>query len=505
MKRLSCSDLRRIGDLKFKSQKIQAAIALKLGIPKSTVGDALRDIAHACCSTPWDELRELPDAELLARIRPDSVSKKLQPDFQLLVERKMNSDLTLDQVMQQYYYKQPLPAGMDYYSPATVYKMVNDWTEANLGRKAVADIPPTAPGEVLEIGFISAPLCWSDDCLRSHRWHIFVACLSFSGLIYAYAFPNKKADSWLQGITNALRFIGGCPMSLWIDNAGAPVTRGDRHEDDLSLPLRHLCRHYGMLIDTRPPRTPKTGSIAETPCCQVRRILRARYENAPLKVKSEAELNQKILHDVEQFNRRPFTDSEVSSSRRCLFELKEQQALQALPQQHYEPGSWTYAIASSAYYCRVKGQLYMVPNHLAGQRLPIRVTNEHVEFYDPKTGGQAAVWDRDYSPELARHERIEFMTEADRAYGRGKEGVQARFKVKGFESDALLNIIARLYDAPQFTAMLKVSKTKALERMCLKYGEEQTCRYCLEAEAQGYFMDFAFIRRLIKNSSSGKN
>ena len=70
------------------------------------------------------------------------------------------------------------------------------------------------------------------DPVSGEIWegHLFVAVLGYSNLIYAEAFRDETAASWVSGVCNSLHFYGGAPRILVPDNP--------KSVDHQTLPLR---------------------------------------------------------------------------------------------------------------------------------------------------------------------------------------------------------------------------------------------------------------------------
>lgn len=79
----------------------------------------------------------------------------------------------------------------------------------------------------MEIDYSGDLLPWIDEHGEINKAHIFLACLPYSGYLFAYATAGEKTARWVEGVIAAFDFCGGCPKVLVADNAKALSSNGE--------------------------------------------------------------------------------------------------------------------------------------------------------------------------------------------------------------------------------------------------------------------------------------
>lgn len=93
---------------------------------------------------------------------------------------------------------------------------------------------------------------------------VFVACMPFSGKIYAEGFMGMESECWLTAHVHALDFFGGAPEELVPDNCKTAVTSHARGKDPmLNRSYSDLAAHYGCAITPARVRRPKDKANVE--------------------------------------------------------------------------------------------------------------------------------------------------------------------------------------------------------------------------------------------------
>jgi transposase len=90
---------------------------------------------------------------------------------------------------------------------------------------------------------------------------IFVACLPFSGLIYAEATWTQRVEDWLSSHVRAFTAIGGVAAALMPDNLKSGVTRATFFDPVLNASDYERARHDGTAVLPARPRKPR-GALA---------------------------------------------------------------------------------------------------------------------------------------------------------------------------------------------------------------------------------------------------
>lgn len=93
--------------------------------------------------------------------------------------------------------------------------------------------------------------------------HIFTAALGWSNAIFAYAYADETAPSWLDGQHRAFVFFGGVSKIAVPDNPKALIAKTDRYEPRLSAVYRDFARHYDVIVIPARVRKPKDKATVE--------------------------------------------------------------------------------------------------------------------------------------------------------------------------------------------------------------------------------------------------
>jgi transposase len=231
-------------------------------------------------------------------------------------------------------------------------------------------------GEKLFVDFSGDGL-WLWDVQSGERTavRVFVAAMGASSLVYAEAFADEKAESWLSGMTHALEYLGGVPQMVVPDNPRALVVRPDRHEAELTGSVKDWARHHGTTVMPARPYRPKDKAKVEVAVQVAQRWIMAVLRNE--RFESLATMNAAIGVLVERVNAREMRH--IGRSRRSLFEELDRPALRSLPVNRYEYALWSTAVVHPDYHVQVDGQLYSVPHELRGERVNVRLTRGAVE------------------------------------------------------------------------------------------------------------------------------
>ena len=144
----------------------------------------------------------------------------------------------------------------------TVERSVEPWRrEMKVEREATIRYE-TAPGRQMQIDFGEKKVEIGGEYVRVH---IFTATLGYSRRQYVQAFRSETQSSWFEGIESALRYFGGVPQEVLVDNAKALVTHNDRASGELLLneKFKALATYWGFQIRTCAPYRARTKGKVE--------------------------------------------------------------------------------------------------------------------------------------------------------------------------------------------------------------------------------------------------
>jgi hypothetical protein len=119
------------------------------------------------------------------------------------------------------------------------------------------------PGAALQVDYAGDTVVVMDGG-QAREAQIFVACLPFSGLIYAEATWSQQVEDWLGAHVRALGYLGGVPGALVPDNLKSGVTRASFFDPVLNPSYYELARHYGTAVLPTRVRKPKDKAAVES-------------------------------------------------------------------------------------------------------------------------------------------------------------------------------------------------------------------------------------------------
>jgi transposase len=207
--------------------------------------------------------------------------------------------------------------------------------------------------------------------------YFFVATFPYSGRMFVEACPNMKTPSWIGSHVRALRFFGGVPQMIVIDNLKVGVTKTDRYEPIINASYAEMASYYNTtIVPARvyyakgKAQVERTVQIIET---WVVAYLRHRT------FFSFAELNEAIYERIGELNAKTVTGKEAS--RDDLFFEAERAHLRPLPSLDYECAEWKKAKLAQDSHFQLERQRYSAPYTLIGSVLDIRITSTTIEGF----------------------------------------------------------------------------------------------------------------------------
>lgn len=112
------------------------------------------------------------------------------------------------------------------------------------------------PGEEMQVDFgVGAPI--EAPGAKAYRSWVFRAVLSFSRRGYSEAVARQDTETFIRCLENAVRYFGGSPQLVNLDNLKAAVLKADWFDPQINPKLADFCRHYGMHIMPCRPYTPQ--------------------------------------------------------------------------------------------------------------------------------------------------------------------------------------------------------------------------------------------------------
>ncbi len=368
-RRMSMRNVREILRLRYQLGLPGNQIASSMGYGRKTVQDYLTRAEAAGLAWPLPD--NLDDEALEGRLFPHNEhhNGRPAPDFAWMHrELGEHKNLTLRVLWMEY--NRIHPDGYQFSHYCELYRGWLKTVEVCLRQVYL-------PGDKLFIDFAgdTVPVI---DPVTGEIWegHIFVAVLGYSNLIYAEAFRDETAASWVSGVCNSLEFYGGTPRILVPDNPKSVVSKPCRYEPEIQAGMNGLAAHYGIAVIPARPKKPKDKSKVESGVGFVER-----QALAPLRHRnffSLGELNAAIRELLQELNERPF--EKLEGTRRLRFETVEKAELKPLPLSRYELEDWRKPIVHPDYHVEIDHNFYSSPYQLKGQQVEARLTTSTVEI-----------------------------------------------------------------------------------------------------------------------------
>lgn len=333
-----------------------------------------RDYVHRAkqAGLGWPLPEEMTDAELAARLFPDSrVSNPRHPapDWEVIHKTLDRKGQTLQLAHERYL--QVYPGGYSYSRFCALYRA---WCK----RKDVVMRQPHEPGEKLFVDYAGKRIPYVS--LRSGEQcaaQIFVATLGFSSFTYVEASRDQKLPSWIGAHQRALDFFGGVPKAIICDNLKAAVSQSHRYEPTLNRTYAELGEHYKVaLIPTRAYH-PKDKAAVESAVGHITRQILARIDDRQFF--GLEQINAAIWPLLAALNDAPF--QKRLGSRRSQFEAHDLPALSPLPQDRFVLRQWKLARVNVDYHIEVNKVFYSVPYIHVHEQLEVAVSACTVECF----------------------------------------------------------------------------------------------------------------------------
>lgn len=359
--------LRELLRLHFDEGLSQRLIARALSVVRSSVERVLKRFAATGLTWPLDP--ELSDEELERRLyrgpaHQGAAKRCARPNYAEVSKQLARKGVTRRLLWSEY---------RDVHQDGIGYSVFCEELAAYVGDRDLAYRHHPVPGEWAYFDFAGLTLRYRDgEAIREAQ--IFAATLGYSNAIFAYAYPDQTASSWLDGQHRAFVAFGGVPRIAVPDNPKALVAKPNRYEPTLSAVYADFGRHYGITILPARVRKPKDKGAVEgaVKVIEMRIMAGARDRIfATLEV-----LNAWLAEAIIALNAVPF-QKRVGSRQSQLAE--ERAHLSPLPAARFEAATYLSRKVARDYHVDVQRQYYSVPYQHVGDTVEVRLTTDHVE------------------------------------------------------------------------------------------------------------------------------
>jgi transposase len=232
-----------------------------------------------------------------------------------------------------------------------------------------------APGEEAQVDFGSAGKMLDAEGVLRKAW-AFVMTLSHSRHQFVTFVFDQKVSTWLECHRRAFEYLGGVPRRVVLDNLKAAITRACVNDPQIQQAYRECAEHYSFLIAPNRPATPRhKGKVEKGGVHYVKRNFLAGKETLTRK-----QANRDVLAWCENTagKRKHGTTREQPLAR---FEAVEKAALQPLPEEPFDPGTWKLLKLHRDCHLVFEGSYYSAPFEHIGQQLRMRAGNRHVQIF----------------------------------------------------------------------------------------------------------------------------
>jgi transposase len=362
--------IRRILQLHFEQGLSQRLIARSLGVVRSTVERMMLRFAASGLTWPLDV--SLDDAALeralyLKAPNPGVAKGCVRPDWALAFKSLERKGVTRRLLWTEYRALHPDGIG---------YSVYCEELAAYLSDRELSWRRDHVPGERGYFDFAGVVLRYRGDGGAERSAQIFVAALGWSNAIFAYAYADQSALSWLDGQGRAFQAFGGVPQIGVPDNPRALVSKADRFEPKLTQAYADFARHHGITIIPARVRKPKDKASVEGAVKVVTMRILATVRDRVFE--SLLVLNTWLAESVTALNAAPF-QKRVGSR---LAALNDERAhLKPLNPQRFELASYLLRKVARDYHVDVDRQYYSVPYRYVGTSVEVRVTLAHIEVF----------------------------------------------------------------------------------------------------------------------------
>lgn len=359
--------IRELLRLHFDEGLSQRVIARALGVVRSTVERVLQRFAAAGLTWPPDP--DVSDAELERRLyrgpaQTGPVKRCARPNYAEVTKELSRKGVTRRLLWSEY---------RDRHADGIGYSVFCDELAAHLGDRDLAYRHDHVPGEKAYFDFAGLKLRYRQGA-EVREAHIFAAALGWSNAIFARAYADETAPSWLDGQQRAFAAFGGMTRIGVPDNPKPLIAHADRYEPRLTAVYDDFARHYGLIVIPARVRKPKDKAAVEgaVKIVEMRILATVRDRIFP----SLAALNDWLAAEIVALNAAPF-QKRVGSRHSQL--LEERAHLAPLPATPFEAPTYLKRKIARDYHVEVHRQYYSVPYQHAGQTVEVRLTREHVE------------------------------------------------------------------------------------------------------------------------------
>lgn len=375
-KRIGIMNIRQILQLKIRGES-NRSIAELLGKNRNTINDYVRLLNATGHSL--EELSGFDDQSLDALFPGVTTTEKVRyetlssyfPYFRKELKKVGCTRLSL---WEEYLSRHP-----DGYRSSQFNEHLNRWLKKVEGSGKLVH----KAGDKLYVDYTGKHLSYVDaETGERIEVEVFVAMLPCSGYTFVEASPSQKREDFIDSMNNCLRFMGGVPKSIVVDNLKSAVTKGSKYEPILNKTFSDFALHYSCSINPTRTYAPQDKALVESAVSLV--YQRIFYPLSKHTFFSLAELNQAIAELLVEYNDKKF--SQINISRRQQFVDIEKDALIELPSTPYDLRNYKLVTAQKIghVYLSADKHYYSIPHRFIGKKVELQYNTKSVEIFYKK-------------------------------------------------------------------------------------------------------------------------
>ncbi len=346
-------------------------IAFSCDCSRNTVKSVLDKAAAAGIRWPLPD--EMNDAALQAALFPPkekSTGGKYPIDHEFIEKEMGRRGMTMTLLWNEYC-ESATSAGKEPFMYSAFCQRHRRWAASNrismhINRKPAEQMQVDWVGDTMEVV--------DPDTGELLKVYVFVACLPYSGYMYAEGFYDMRAESWITAHVNAFSFFGGSTPILVPDNLKTGVAKNTAAELVVNDQYRLMAEYYGTAVVPARPRKPKDKGAVEMSVGVIERRAIAALRNR--RFMSLRDLNKALLGRAQAINSAPFQRRD--GSRESIFLGQEKGLLIPLPAQPYAMTTRKAATVNSNYHVAFDGAWYSVPFTYANKAVEVVATKDTV-------------------------------------------------------------------------------------------------------------------------------
>ncbi len=334
------------------------------------------------------------------------------------------------------------------------------------------------PGEAMQVD-------WGDCgsvCIGSaqRKVSVFVAALCYSRVLYIEFTLDQKKETFYRSTVNALRYFGGSPRRIIVDNLKAAVVSGHGRTARFHPEYINLCSYYRMQIVACQRRDPESKGIVEAGVRYVKHNALAgrnldRWEEYSILAKDWLnKVNTRIHRSTEKIPHERITEEE----------------LMPLPAIPYDTRCIKQCIVNSHAHVVFETNKYSVPPEAA--RKPVTLKADEVTVWIYYHDGEIARHSRSYERKVSIIDPAHRLAALSWRKKESKRSIIARFGDLGDEAISFSKGLHRSSHHPT----IQIRKLFLLLRL---YGRRDFLR-ALEAATSYQVFEAAYVENLIQQN-----